>query len=110
MIVVNRQPREDLGIALREAFEAAKRELEDYVRKLRGDVKAHDGHPVGRVSKLISDEDYGFIESMEGDEIYFHRNSVVDGDFDALAIGDRVKYVVETGLKGLQASTVRVGG
>lgn len=108
-IVVNRPPRADLGNAVREAFDAAKRDLEDYVRKLRGDVKNHVEQPVGRVSKLVAHEDYGFIKSSQGDEIYFHRNSVVDGDFDGLKIGDRVRYVVETGHKGLQASTVHAG-
>ncbi len=35
-IVINRQPNEDLGIALRDAFEAAKRRIEDHNEKLRG--------------------------------------------------------------------------
>ncbi len=40
-IVVNRDHAEDVYVALRDAFDAAKRRLEDYVRKIRGDVKAH---------------------------------------------------------------------
>jgi len=40
-IVVNRDHAEDVYVALRDAFDAAKRQLEDYVRKLRGDVKKH---------------------------------------------------------------------
>jgi ribosomal subunit interface protein len=41
-IVVNHDRAEDVYVALRDAFDAAKRRLEDYARKLRGDVKKHE--------------------------------------------------------------------
>ncbi|MDP1637211.1 MAG: ribosome-associated translation inhibitor RaiA [Candidatus Nitrotoga sp.] len=41
-IVVNRDHHEDVYVALRDAFNAAKRQLEDYARKIRGDVKTHE--------------------------------------------------------------------
>jgi ribosomal subunit interface protein len=41
-IVVNRDHAEDVYVALRDAFSAAKRQLEDYARKVRGDVKTHE--------------------------------------------------------------------
>lgn len=41
-IVVNRDHAEDVYVALRDAFDAAKRRLEDYARKIRGDVKKHE--------------------------------------------------------------------
>lgn len=40
-IVVNREHDEDIYVALRDAFDAAKRQLEDYARKIRGDIKTH---------------------------------------------------------------------
>ena len=40
-IVVNRDHAEDVYVALRDAFNAAQRQLKDYARKLRGDVKTH---------------------------------------------------------------------
>ena len=40
-IVINRDHHEDVYVALRDAFDAAKRQLEDYARKMRGDVKKH---------------------------------------------------------------------
>ena len=40
-IVVNRDHAEDVYVALRDAFDAAKRQLEDYARKLHGNVKTH---------------------------------------------------------------------
>lgn len=42
-IAVNKEHDEDLQIALRDAFDAARRRLEDYARKQRGDVKHHAG-------------------------------------------------------------------
>ncbi len=41
-IVVNRDHAEDVYVALRNAFDAATRQLEDYARKLRGDIKTHE--------------------------------------------------------------------
>ena len=40
-IAVTRKHDEDLQVALRDAFDAARRKLEDYARKQRGDVKRH---------------------------------------------------------------------
>ena len=40
-IVVTHQHDEDLQVALRDAFDAARRRLEDYSRTQRGDVKSH---------------------------------------------------------------------
>jgi len=40
-IVVNKEHDEDLQVALRDAFDAARRQLEDYGRAQRGDVKHH---------------------------------------------------------------------
>ncbi len=40
-IVVNRDHAEDVYVALRDAFDAAKRQIEDYAHKIRGDVKTH---------------------------------------------------------------------
>lgn len=41
-IAVTREHDEDVYVALRDAFDAAKRQLEDAVREMRGDVKAHN--------------------------------------------------------------------
>jgi ribosomal subunit interface protein len=112
-LVVSRDPpaeqkREELPVAITEAFSAMIRQLEDYVRKLRGKVKAHDTNPVGKVATLFPYEGYGFIETPEGDEVYFHRNSVLGGAFDRLEVGSRVRFALEEGLEGPQASTVHV--
>lgn len=41
-IVINHDQSEDVYVALRDAFEAAQRKLEDYGRRQRGDVKTHE--------------------------------------------------------------------
>lgn len=41
-IVVNRDQAEDVYVALRDAFDAAKRQVQEYARKLRGNVKKHE--------------------------------------------------------------------
>lgn len=100
----------DVYIAVRHAFKAMRRELEDYVREIRGDVKSHETSPHGKVSELFPMEDYGFIKTPEGRRIYFHRNSVLDGRFDELDLDSEVWFADEMGDKGPQASTVRLVG
>jgi len=101
---------EDVYVAIRDAFDHARRQLEDYVRKQRGKVKAHEHLPFGVIMNLVPEEDYGIIAGADGHEIYFHRNSVVGADFDELLAGQRVHYAEEMGEQGPQASTVHVEG
>jgi len=101
---------EHVMVAIKDAFAAAQRQIEDAVRQMRGQVKPHEAEDHGRVTKFIAGEDCGFIETSDGREIYFHRNSVLDEAFDALSIGSEVRFVEELGDKGPQASTVRVIG
>lgn len=98
---------EDVYVAIRDAFDALKRRLQDRVRLQRGDVKSHAVPAHGRIAKLFDYEGYGIIEAADGEEIYFHKNAVV-GDFGKLVIGDEVRFLAQHGEseKGLQASTV----
>lgn len=41
-LVVKRLPNEDLQVAIRDAFDAARRQLEDFARRQRGETKGHD--------------------------------------------------------------------
>jgi cold shock CspA family protein/ribosome-associated translation inhibitor RaiA len=100
----------DLQVALRDAFDAARRQLEDYVRRRRGAVKAHDATPHGRVLKIFPEAGYGFLATPDGREVYFHRSSVLQDGFDGLAVGDEVTFVEKPGDKGPQASTVKAVG
>lgn len=101
---------EDVYVAVRDAFDAMKRQLKKYIHKRRHDVKAHEGLPTGQISNLFNGDGYGFITALDGRNIYFHRNSVIDFDFNKLEVGQSVQFVEEMGEKGPQASTVHIIG
>jgi cold shock CspA family protein len=110
-IVVRRDPgerhaHEDLRVTIRDAFAAARRQLRDHARKMRGDIKVHEAPTIGRIVRLFSD--HGVLASDAGEDVYLHRNAVLGRGFDKLAVGDVVRYVVQDGEgeKGPQASTV----
>ncbi len=100
----------DLTFALDDAFKRARRRLQDQVRRLQGQVKHHDDEPDGTVVRLDPAGEFGFLQSSDGREVYFHRNSVLHGAFSRLAVGSRVAYAEEMGEKGPQASTVKLLG
>jgi len=108
-LVVNRVQDEDIYVAIRDAFNAAARQLEDHVRVQRGDVKTHDVPHIGRVIQMFPVQGYGFIETPDRRQIYFHRNSVAQPGFDRLEIGTEVEYVEEMGNEGPQARMVSLG-
>lgn len=108
LIVIDREPAPTLEEAIELAFDAAGRKLEDLSRRLRGDVKHHEGPPEGTVAEVFPESGYGFILTEEGREVYFHRNSVLGGLFDKLTPGTRVRFAEEKGEKGPQASSVTV--
>lgn len=103
-----RSERKYLKVAIREAFHAARRRLEDHARRKRADVKTHEPMPQARVTKLVPAESYGYIETPDGREIYFHANSVLNDRFKSLKVGSKVSFTEEAGEKGPQASTVRL--
>lgn len=106
-LIVKREPHDNIYVAIRDAFDAARRQLQSFSRKRRGEVKHHEGAPpTARVSKLFSEEGYGFLETLDGREIYFHENSLVDQDFDHLEVGNEVRFSEKQGVNGPQASTV----
>lgn len=105
-LVVNRDKDEDVYVAIRDAFDAMARQLEDYSRKQRGAVKARESAQRGRVARLLRDEGYGFIETPDGRELYFHGNNLVTQRFEDLSAGDEVTFIEEVGAEGPQAHRV----
>jgi len=101
---------EDVYVAIRDAFDAAQRQLEDYARRHRRDVKFHEEVPPARVVRIFPDDGYGFLQTPDGREVYFHANSVLNGAFSRLDVGTLVNFAEEMGEKGPQASTVRIAG
>ena len=114
-VAVSRMPddehaHEDVYVAIRDAFDAARRQLQDQLRQSQGKVKTHETPAHGSVTELRPLEDFGRITDSNGREIYFHRHSIVNADFDALEIGAEVRFVEEAGDEGPQASTVHLIG
>lgn len=114
-LVVNRSAEknhahENAYVAVRDAFNAARRMLQDFVRKQRGEVKNHQVPSHGTITELIPMEDFGRIATADGRDVYFHRNSILDADFDQLQVGDEVRYAEEAGEAGPQASSVHLIG
>lgn len=100
---------ESLTTVIRKAFKGAEKHLKRIVEQQRDHVKKHEQQEVNAVIvKIFQDEGYGFLKNNEGDEIYFHKNSVINDEFKRLQQGIVVRYVEEMGKKGPQASTVRI--
>ncbi|MBS0298857.1 MAG: ribosome-associated translation inhibitor RaiA [Proteobacteria bacterium] len=108
-IVVNRVAHEDVYVAVRDAFDAAKRQLEDHARKQRGATKTHAPVLHGKVTQLFKTEGYGFIETADGEELYFHRDNLAGHDFGQLAPGNEVQFLEDIGSEGYQAKRVSTG-
>ena len=105
-IAVNRDHHEDVYVALRDAFDAARRKLEDVAREMRGDVKHHELTQSGKVVRVVADEGFGFIATPDGRELYFSRENVVTPSFDRLAPGTEVHFIEEMAAEGPQAKRV----
>ncbi|WP_431860834.1 HPF/RaiA family ribosome-associated protein [Azospirillum sp.] len=111
-IVVSRKPAKaaekyanpDARTSVRDAFEAAERQLIEYKQKQRGDVKPHDPEQPGYITQVNGD--HGFLRTNTGTTLYFHANSCINVTLDDLREGDPVKYVETTGDTGPTASKV----
>lgn len=108
-LVVNRVHNEDVYVALRDAFDSMKRQLEDLVRKRRGQEKQH---PVPLHGEIVSMDDqggFGFIRTAAGDEYYFSRDNVASTPFEHVETGKTVQFIPDLGGEGLQAKRVSLG-
>jgi cold shock CspA family protein/ribosome-associated translation inhibitor RaiA len=100
----------DLIFALNDAFQHARRQIQDQVRRAQGQTKRHERSSVGVVTSLDPLGKFGFLRSGDGQEIYFNRNSVIHEGYARLTVGSRVTFAEEQGDKGPQATTVTLLG
>jgi cold shock CspA family protein len=110
---VNREPRQDerygdAWFAINDGFRRTRRMLQDKVARTRGEVKNHLHAPIATVLLLRPQQGYGFLQTADGREVYFHENSVLDGGFSRLTPGIPVTFMEEKGSNGPQASMVRI--
>lgn len=108
-VVANRAHHEDAYVALRDAFDAAKRQIEEIVRLKRGDVKVHEVPQSGKIVRLFGEDNCGFVATADGRELYFSATNVVHPLFEQLAVGDEVQFIEELAAEGPQAKRVSVG-
>jgi ribosomal subunit interface protein len=105
-LVANKEG-EELNAVIRDAFQAAERQVEEFADRRRGDVKTPVLPPEGQVIRIFQEEGFGFIAGPDGREVYFHRNAVLEPPgFESLTVGALVRFAEEQGFEGPQASTV----
>jgi cold shock CspA family protein/ribosome-associated translation inhibitor RaiA len=117
-LAVSRQPQKarerwahpDIHTSIRDAFDAAERQLEAFKGKVRTDTGAPSASALtGRVAQIEPGADHGFILTSTGSQLYFHRDSVTNARFEDLREGDVVHYVEEDGGAGPVATKIRIG-
>jgi CspA family cold shock protein len=64
----------------------------------------------GKIKKMVRDRGFGFIRGDDGKEVFFHRSGLNGADYDSLAEGDAVEYVIQEGPRGARAEHVRSVG
>jgi ribosomal subunit interface protein len=105
-LVVTKKMDQDIYVAIREAFSAIIRRLEEHSKKRHGRIKTHNDIQKGTISRIIANEDYGFIEGADGNEYYFSITNVSYPRFDQLMVGDHVQYICVPLNDGWQAHRV----
>lgn len=113
-LAVGRKPgdinaHKDALVAVRDSFIAIERQLKKRRRQQYGEVKYHEGKPQGQISSIFHDQGYGFISVNDGREVYFHKNAVLEPEFEELGVGDPVELTIaaEESPRGPQATSVR---
>lgn len=104
------QAHEDVYVAIRDAFLAAKRKIEDYNRIRSGRVKEKVRPLHAKILRLIPASDCGFVVSEDQREIYFHRNALLNGDYDSLHLGQEVRFSETMGENGPQITSMELVG
>jgi cold shock CspA family protein/ribosome-associated translation inhibitor RaiA len=95
--------------SLNEAFRTAEAQLKEFKAMQRGAVKTHPTMLHGIVRRIDRRNGRGFLTTNDGKEMYFHRNSLLGGDFEKLKRGDTVQYTEALGDTGPTANKVWVG-
>lgn len=96
----------DVYTAIKDAFQAAERQLKDHKEQLQGEVKQTPMPMHGQVVSVTPDQDFGFLLDNQGSQLYFHRNSLMNEALEKLQPGDHVHYVGEIGETGPIATKV----
>lgn len=103
----NNHAHEDVYVAIRDAFDALRRRLQEHFERRRGHVKRPaESRALAHVGRLFPEEGYGFLDTSDGRQVYFHESAVEGGGFGGLEEGEAVSYVEEEGEAGPRAASV----
>ena len=105
---VHNEAHRNIYVAIRDSFNAAERLLREKVRVLRNETKTHqqEERRIGKITKLFYQDGYGFLTTRDGRELYFYKNSLLNQKFEQLEIGQRVRFLEESGEKGPQVTSM----
>ena len=63
---------------------------------------------IGHVKWFDKTKGFGFIEQEDGDDVFLHFSEIQSEGFKVLIEGQAVRFSIQQGAKGLQASNVEV--
>ena len=91
-----------------DVFNDLNRQLREYNRKRQHLTRQELSCGIGRIRRVVPKGEYGFIQSTDGREIYFHKNSLKNCAYDDIQEGDSVEFSVDEGEKGPRATWVKL--
>jgi cold shock CspA family protein len=110
--VIVKRKGETVRPLLVEAFDTLGLQLKELQRKRQQNNKGTDtaaaGPAMGTIKSLFPYESYGFLMTLDGQEVYFHENALKDATMAQLAEGDGVRFGMGEGDKGPTAAWVRL--
>lgn len=110
--VVIKRKGEKVRAIIGEAFDTMGLQLKELQRKRRQSSKVQEGATIGAtegiIKKIFPNEEYGFIATPDGREIYFHENALKEMSLNDIAEGDAVNFGEGEGDKGPCAAWVRM--
>ncbi len=109
-VVVKRKGEKVIPLLV-DAFNTLGLQLKELQRKRRQTAKVQESIPFsdlqGVIDRLFIEESYGFIVTKDGQDIYFHENSLKDLTLNQLTIGDEVLFGQTENAEGPCAAWVK---
>lgn len=62
----------------------------------------------GKIKRLIRERGFGFISDTDGNEVFFHKSSLLENQFDSLKESQEVEFETRKGPKGPSAINIRI--
>jgi ribosome-associated translation inhibitor RaiA/cold shock CspA family protein len=101
------QSDENLLLAVNKAFGALESRLKEEKRRMAGlEVKHHPPVLHGEIVELEPELGHGWLRADDGREVYFQKDGLVAGVWEALSRGDRLRFREQEGEKGAFAVDV----